>query len=350
MKVGLIGCGRVANVHVRAYKAMNNVSLVAVLDADANRAKAFAESYKIDKAFSSYRDLFEVKDLDFVDVCTPTSTHESIVRDAAKSGISVLLEKPMGRNSIECERMIEEARKHGTRLCVCHNQLFYPFVRHLKSVADSEGFDLTSFRTFHKENFQFLKAHGLAHDWNLTPENGGILWEVGCHLAYLQLHFLKDIEEVYALGVKAKYQVWDDFMVLLRTSSQRYGIMEISWVAQEPEMVYEVIGSSGRRVQAFLPHGYVIERMQNSLGSAADVARSWFSDQRRLFTKWWKFAKDQVEKPQSGHFGLIRSYVESLEKGSASPVTGEDGRNAVRLLECIEESLKERKPVEYSSW
>jgi len=350
MKVGLIGCGRVAHVHVGAYKAMRKANVVAVADADINRAKTFAGPYKIDKVFSNYMDLFEVEDLGLVDVCTPTSTHESIVRDAAKSGINVLMEKPMGRNSIECERMIEESRKHGVRLCVCHNQLFYPFVRHLKSVADSEGFDLTSFRTFHKENFEFLKAHGLAHDWNLSPENGGILWEVGCHLAYLQLHFLKDIEEVYALGVKAKYQVWDDFMVLLRTSSQRYGIMEISWVAEEPEMVYEVVDSNGRRVQTFLPHGYIIERTQKSLGSAGDVARSFFSDERRLVTKWWKFAKDQVKKPQLGHFDLIRSYVESLEKGSSPPVTGEDGRNAVRLLECIEESLKERKPVKYSSW
>jgi len=349
MKVGLIGCGRVAHVHMRAYKAMSKVNVVAVADADINRAKAFAGPYKIDKIFSNYMDIFEVEDLGFVDVCTPTSTHESIVRDAAKSGLNVLMEKPMGRNSIECGRMIEESRKHGIRLCVCHNQLFYPYVKHLKSIADSEGFGLTSFRTFHKENFEFLKAHGLAHDWNLSPENGGILWEVGCHLAYLQLHFLKDIEEVYALGVKAKYQVWDDFMVLLRTSSHRYGIMEISWVAQEPEMVYEVIGSNGRRVQTFLPHGYVIERTQKSLGSVGDVARSFFSDEKRLLTKWWKFAKDQVEKPQLGHFDLISSYVESLEKGSTPPVTGEDGRNAVRLLECIEESLREGRPVNYSS-
>jgi predicted dehydrogenase len=350
MKVGLIGCGRVANIHMNAYEAIGNVDVVAVSDADINKAKAFARPYKIGQVFSSHMDLFEVKGLDFVDVCTPTSTHESIVRDAAKSGLNVLMEKPMGRNSPECERMVEESRKHGIKLCVCHNQLFYPFVRQLKSIADSDGFDLTSFRTFHKENFEFLKAHGLAHDWNLRPENGGILWEVGCHLAYLQMHFLNDIEEVYALGVNAKYQVWDDFMVLLRTSSQRYGIMEISWVAQEPEMVYEVIASNGRRVQTYLPHGYIIERTQKSLGSVVDVARSFFSDEKRFLAKWWKFTKDQVEKPQSGHVGLISSYVESLEKGSTPPVTGEDGRNAVRLLECIEESLKERRSVNYSPW
>jgi len=350
MNVGLIGCGRVANIHMGAYKAMSKVNVVAVSDVDINRAKAFAELYKIDKVFSNYTDLFEVKDLGFVDVCTPTSTHESIVRDAAKSGLNVLMEKPMGRNSEECERMIEESRKHGTKLCVCHNQLSYPHVRYLKSIADSEGFNLTSFRTSHRENFEWLKAHGLAQPWNVSPEHGGILWEVGCHLAYLQLHFLKDIEEVYALGVKAKYPVWDDFAVLLRTSSQRWGIMEISWVAKESEIVYEIVNSNGRRVQTFLPHGYIIERTQESPANLGGVVHNVFTDEKRLFRKWMKFAMDQIKKPQLGHFGLISSYVESLEKGSSPPVTGEDGRNTIKLLECIEESLNERKPVNYSPW
>jgi len=315
MNVGLIGCGRVAHIHMGVYKAMSNVNVVAVSDVDINRANDFAEPYRIDETFSDYKDLFEVKDLDLIDVCTPTSTHEFIVSDAARSGLNVLMEKPMGRNSEECEKMIEESRKHGTQLCVCHNQLFFPHVQRLKSIAGSEDFNLTSFRTSHRENFEWLRDHGLAQPWNVSPEHGGILWEVGCHLAYIQLSFLKDIEEVYALGVKAKHPVWDDFVVLLRTSSQRWGIMEISWVAQESEIVYEVIDSDGRRIQTYC-----------------------------------KFAVNQVTKPQLGHFGLINSYVESLENSSPSPVTGEDGRNAIKLLECIEESLEERRPVTYSSW
>lgn len=351
MKVGLIGCGRVAHIHMGAYKKMSKVNVVAVSDADINRAKAFAEPYKIDKVFSNYADLFEIEDLDFVDVCTPTSTHESIVCDAAKSGLNVLMEKPMGRNSKECEKMIEESRKRGTKLCVCHNQLFFPYIRHLKSIADSEGFDLTSFRTSHRENFEWLKAHGLAQPWNVSPEHGGILWEVGTHLAYVQLHFLEDdVKEVYALGAKTKYPVWDDFVVLLRTSSQRWGIMEISWVAKESEIVYEINNSNGRRVQTYLFHGYTIEMTQEKAANLAGVLRDFFTDEKRLFAKWRKFAVDQIKKPPSGHFGLISSYVESLEKGFPPPVTGEDGRNAIKLLECIEESLKERRPVNYSPW
>ena len=352
MKVGIIGCGRVARIHMKAYKALNNAEVVAVADTNIDKAKAFARLYKIDKVFSSYLDLFEeFKDIGFVDICTPTSTHETIVRDAAEYGVNVLMEKPMGRNSKECERMIKIAKKHGIKLCVCHNQLFFPHVKRLKAIADSEDFNMISFRTSHRENFEWLKAHGLAQPWNISPEHGGILWEVGTHLAYLQLHFLKDIKEVYALGTKAKYSVWDDFIVLLKTSSERWGIMEISWVAKESEILYEIISSEGERVQTFLPHGYIIEKTQYPPAKVTDVARSLLTDLKRLYRKWAKFTVDQIKKPQSGHLDLIASYIESIEKNSqALPVTGEDGRNTVKLLECIGESLEKQKPVKYYSW
>jgi predicted dehydrogenase len=351
MNAGLIGCGRVAHIHMNAYKKIKKAKVVAISDVDINRAQTFASLYKIDKVFSNYADLLEeVKDIDFVDICTPTSTHEVIVREAAKHGVNVLMEKPMGRNSAECERMIEEAKKHRIKLCVCHNQLFYPHVQRLKAISDSKDFQMISFRTFHRENFEWLKAHGLAQPWNVLPEHGGILWEVGTHLAYLQLHFLKDINEVYAIGTKSKYSVWDDFIVLLRTSSERWGIIEISWVAKESEIVYEIISSDGKRIQTFLPHGYIIEKVQEPPANVVGVFRNLFSDLKRMYIKWAKFVVDQIKKPQSGHLGLISSYIESLEKEITPPVTGEDGRNAIKLLECVEESLTSRRPITYSAW
>ncbi|MEM1540968.1 MAG: Gfo/Idh/MocA family oxidoreductase, partial [Candidatus Bathyarchaeia archaeon] len=175
MNVGLIGCGRIAHTHMKAYQAIKKAKVVAVADVDINKAKAFAETYKIEKIFSDYKELFELKDLGFVDICTPTATHEPIICEAAKAGINVLVEKPLGRNSQECEKIVEAAKKHGIKVCVCHNQLFYPHVRHLKAVADSEDFDLISFKTLHRENFEWLLAHGLAQPWNINPEHGGIL-------------------------------------------------------------------------------------------------------------------------------------------------------------------------------
>lgn len=349
MNVGLVGCGRVAHIHMKAYKTIEKAKVVAVADSDIKKAKAFAETYKIEKVYSDYRELFGLKDLGFVDICTPTATHEPLVREAAKAGINVLVEKPLGRNSKECERIVETARSHRIKVCVCHNQLFYPHVRRLKALSESEDFNLISFRTSHRENFEWLVAHGLAQPWNVSPEHGGILWEVGTHLAYLQLYFLKDVNEVYALGTKAKHSVWDDFTVLLRTTSGQWGLMEISWVAKESEIVYEIVDSNGKRVQTFLPHGYIIERAQYPPANAVGVASNFVADLKRLYKKWAKFAIDQIKKPNLGHPDLIKAYINSIEADLPPPVSGEDARNTIKLLECIEASLAWQKPVKYNA-
>lgn len=350
MNVGLIGCGRVAHIHMAAYKNMNNVNVTAVSDLDFKKAKVFAESYRIGKVLSDHTNLFEIKDLNLVDICTPTSTHASMVCDAAKSGLNILVEKPMARTTKECETMTEESKRYGVKLCVVHNQLFFPSVKQLKFIADSGNFDLTYFKTSHKESFEFLKAHGLAHDWNISPEHGGILWEVGCHLAYLQLHFLQDIEEVYAVGVKFRYPVYDEFMVLLRTPSQRYGIMEISWLAEESEIMYEISSSEGKRVQTHLPHGFIVEKSDRPPAGLIGLLRSFYSDEKTVFRKWIKIGTSHILKKQPpGHFDLINNYIESLQKDSPPPVTPEDGKKTIRLIECIEESLNEHRPVTLSS-
>ena len=59
-----------------------------------------------------------------------------------------------------------------------------------------------------------------------------------------------------------------------------------------------------------------------------------------------KFGMSHIRKKQPpSHFDLISNYIESLKKDSPPPVTPEDGRNTINLLECIEKSLDEHRPV-----
>jgi len=246
MNVGLVGCGRVAELHICAYKHIPEVNVVAVSDLSLEKAKAFAERYGIKNAYKDYLEIFEMKDLDYVDICTPTLTHADVACEAAKFGHNILLEKPMARNTKDCDRIIREVSKHKVKLCICHNQLFIPFVIRVKNMVNSGEFDLIYLHTYSKENPEIF---GPAAAWITTPEHGGILWESGLHLAYLQLHFLKDITEVSAIGSKIKYQVHDQFSVLLRTPKQAVGLMEVSWFAKRPEAMFEFMSSNGKRIQ-----------------------------------------------------------------------------------------------------
>ena len=347
MKVGIIGCGGIAPVHVRAYKELKDVEIVGLTDLNIERAKSLARRFDIEKTFSNYQDMFEKEALDLVDICTPVSTHSRIVCDAAKSVSAILVEKPMALSVSECDEILKEVKKQGTKLCVGHSQIFSPNIQKAKSMVDSGGFPLFSFKTIQKESFDLLYAHRLAPAWNVLPDQKGILWEVCCHLAYLQLHFLKDIREVYAVGAKVKHSVYDNFSVLLRTDRDSFGVIDLSWTSHETEIVYELEDYTGRRISVFRDFDYFLERKAKPPFTVGNIVRGFFTDEKRVFQKWGRFGVSYFHKGKVlPTLNLIKNYIYAIKKDLPSPVTPEDGRRTINLLECIEKSLNEKRSVQ----
>jgi len=351
MNVGIIGCGHIANAHLKVYENMKNVNVVGVCDLNLELAKDTARKFGLKNVFGDYNDLFDVKDLGLVDICTPISTHGRIVCDAAKEVPAVLVEKPMALSVSECDEIIRTVKKHGSKLCVVHQQLFLPSIERAKSLVDSGAYNLLSFKTTQKESFEVLKANKLAADWMVAPKQNGILWEVCSHLAYLQLHFLPDIIEVHAIGSKVKYPVHDHFFVLLKTKSHRFGLIELSWITKETEIFYEMCDSNGKRAQVYRNFDYFLENQaEYAPYSVGGVLRGFFTDEKRVLQKWGRFGLNYFKGTKLiSHFKLISSYLESIEKDLPPPVTPEDGRKTIQLLECIKKSLDEQRPVAVTS-
>jgi predicted dehydrogenase len=346
MNVGIIGCGGIASAHIRAYRKLKNVEVSALCDLNLDRAKTLAAKFRIQKTFGNYWDMFEKENLDLVDICTPVSTHAGIVCDAAAAVPAILVEKPMALNVGECDEIINKVKKYGAKLCVGHTQIFSPLIQKAKSIVDSDKFDLFCFRTAQKESFEILNKLDLAPRWNVSPQQKGIIWEVCCHLAYLQLNFLPDIREVYAVGSKVKYPVYDDFAVLLRTAGERFGIIELSWLSHETETVYEFRDTTGRRVQLHWEFDYMFESSQEPPYTAGNVAKNFLVDEKRVLQKWARFANAYLEgKKFLPAFNLVSSYIKSIREDLPPPITAEDGRKTINLLECIEKSLDKRQPI-----
>jgi len=345
MDVGLIGCGRVARLHMCAYKHIPEVNVVAVSDLNLDRAKAFAQTHGIKKTFKEYQELLEIRNLNYVDICTPTSTHAKIACEAARLEHNILLEKPMALNTSDCDKIINEVSKKRVKLCLCHNQLFTPAVMQAKNMVDSGKFEPLYFRVSVKESAELIGAPS----WTATAEEGGVLWETGCHSAYLQLHFLKDINEVFAMGDKIKHSVYDNFVVVLRTSNQGLGIIELSWLAKRHEVIFDLMSSDGKRIE-ILDYDNLSEIPEKP---PASFIKGFYLDQKTIFKKWIKTIMENLRKRELltclHHYTLISKYIESIKADSDPPVKPEDGRETIRLLECIEESLNKSQPVKMKS-
>ena len=345
MNVGLIGCGRVAEVHLCAYKHIPEANVVAVSDINIKKAEAFAQKYGVNKAFKDCTELLEMKNLDLVSICTPTSTHAEIACEAAQLGKNILLEKPMARSTVECDRIMHEASKHGVRLSISHNQLFLPPVIQARAIVDSGEFDPSYFRVSVRESAELIGAPS----WTITPEQGGILWETGCHSAYLQLHFLKDIKEVSAVGEKVEHSVYDEIIALLRASNQVIGVIEVSWLAKKLEVAFELVSSDGRKI--YISDFNFFMKYPNK--HPRRLLKGVYLDLKAVIKKWAKFELNCIRYrnvmqglPQ---YILISKYIASIKQDLDPPVKPEDGRNSILLLECIEQSLNKNQPIHMRS-
>lgn len=346
MKIGIIGAGGIAPYHILAYKKIPNAEVTAVCDLNIERCTILANRFGIKNTFDNYFNMIDDSGIDVVNICTPINTHSKIVCDVAKHVSGIFLEKPMALSVSECDEIISTTEKYGTKLCINHNQLFSPNIMKIYSMINDCKYNLYSLKMVQKESFEYLHSLNLSHPWNVSDEHGGIIWEVCAHLGYILQKFLPDIKEVYALGGKTKYDTYDNFSVLLKTSTDRFGQIELNWVSKESEIFYEFTDLSGKRIKLYYWDNNLVEYKNKPSQTVRNVAHNIITDETRFFNKWYNFVRCYISKcKQAPMNNIIQEFVNSLTNNASPPVTALEGKNLIVLLDSIKKSLDEKKAV-----
>src|SRR5215469_12569795 len=128
IKMGLVGCGFVAELHMHAYRRVYGVDVeVKTVAARGDHVVDFARHHHIPNTCRSFRELIADRELDVIDICTPPNLHASMIVEAMESGKHVICEKPfagyfgregdktpIGKNvakAVMYERVLEEMDK-----------------------------------------------------------------------------------------------------------------------------------------------------------------------------------------------------------------------------------------------
>ncbi len=136
INVGIIGCGRIADLHQRAYVGNPAARVCAVCDVDAECAKARRRDWKADSAYTDYRDLLDDPGVDAVEILTPHALHEPMAVDAAAAGKHIALQKPMSTSLDSAQRILEAVSAAGVVFKVTDNYPFYPPLARAKALID----------------------------------------------------------------------------------------------------------------------------------------------------------------------------------------------------------------------
>jgi UDP-N-acetyl-2-amino-2-deoxyglucuronate dehydrogenase len=140
MRVGIIGCGRIARNHLSALRGIAGVDVSAVADVDPGRARAFAAEHGIARFYTD-ADQMLASGLDAVTVCTPHAAHEAGVLAAARHRTHVLCEKPVAVSVERARRMVAATAAAGVRFGVVFQRRFWPAAVRIRRAIDDGRLD-----------------------------------------------------------------------------------------------------------------------------------------------------------------------------------------------------------------
>ena len=131
LPVVLIGCGRVAEKHLKAISKLKGLELKAVVDVNPESAKRLLSSVKglgNVKQYSDYKTAIDEIKPSIVSVTVPSGLHFQIAKYAMEHGSNLLLEKPMTMSVSEAREIFELSKKTGLKIAMGHIYRYLPIV------------------------------------------------------------------------------------------------------------------------------------------------------------------------------------------------------------------------------
>ncbi len=142
MRVGIIGCGWIADAHIKSYLAQPDVELVAGADIVPGKAKAFFEKHGVEGVKTDYASHKEMLDdeslrLDAVSICTYNRQHAEPAIYALKKGVNVLLEKPFTVTLDEAVEVMKAEKESGKVLSIGFQPRLDENMKMIKKIVES---------------------------------------------------------------------------------------------------------------------------------------------------------------------------------------------------------------------
>lgn len=139
LRIGIVGCGGIANSHMAQYIQMDDVEVVAGCDIVEGKAEEFFSKYDVEGVnfYTSDLEMYEKENLDAVSICTYNATHKECTINALKAGCHVLLEKPMCVTTEEAVEMMKVEKETGKILSIGFQPRFDDDMKIVKKVVQS---------------------------------------------------------------------------------------------------------------------------------------------------------------------------------------------------------------------
>jgi predicted dehydrogenase len=352
VRIAIIGCGKVAQIHAAALHGIPEAELVAVCDTSRQRAELFASRHG-GKPFTDFATLLRDVRPEVVLIATPHPLHAEPTVLAAAAGAHVLVEKPLAASLADCDAMIAAAGCAGVQLGVISQRRFYEPVLRMKAAIDEGKIGRPALGVFIMYSWRdpaYYRSDPWRGQW--ATEGGGVLVNQSPHQLDLLQWFMGPIEEISGSWANVNHPAIEVDDTAVATVRFRGGGLAsiVTSVAQRPGIYTKVHihGTSGASV------GVETDRGATFVAGMSRVEEPALNDLWTIPGEEHRLAEFQAEDrarftqidPTTHYHALqLRDFLQAIRAGRRPSVTGADGRIVVEMFTAIYRSQREGRPI-----
>ena len=132
LRVGIVGCGKIADAHAEVLTYLPGAKLVAVCDREILLGEQLATRFAVPRFYADLSDMLAAEKLDVVHITTPPGVHLQLSKQSVEAGAHVFLEKPLTFTASESAELIRIVEAAGKKLSVNYWPNFEPHMMEFK--------------------------------------------------------------------------------------------------------------------------------------------------------------------------------------------------------------------------
>jgi myo-inositol 2-dehydrogenase / D-chiro-inositol 1-dehydrogenase len=303
-------------------------------------AGEFAKERGIPNAFSDYREMLKMKDLDVVTIAMPNYLHCQAAVDIARAGKHIICEKPLCTTLEEADIMLEAAQKAGVLLLYAEELLFAPkYVRARQLIT--EGAIGEPFLA--KQSEEHPGPH-MPWFWDVNRSGGGVMLDMGCHsIEYTRWVLGKPkVKSVTAfMGTFVHQDITkgeDHSYAIIEYEGNKVAMIEDSWAkGGGVDDRCEIYGSKGHTRADLLRGSSLLTYSEEGYGYAVEKAGGTKGYTFTMFEEVWNYGFPQE----------MQHFVNCV-LGTETPMeTGQDGRDVLEIMYAAYQSAGEGRRIDF---
>jgi predicted dehydrogenase len=334
-RAAIIGTGGIAESHIRAIRAAGErVEMVAAMDVDEGRVKAFCEKHEIPRWYTDAGAMLDAAQADLVHIASPTGMHAEQVAQSLDAGAWVLCEKPLCGSLAEFDRISEAESRAGRYVSTVFQWRFGSAAKHVKKLIEAGELGELRVAVCDTLWYRGLPYYEVPWRGKWATETGGATVTLGIHLMDLFLWFNSEWEEICAMAATLDRPIETDNVSMAIARFKNGALASVSSSALSPRQESHLRMDFQRAtVEVTALYRYMNENWRFSIPEN--------SPDGEALARWQSIERDVM----GTHNEQLAELLDAMDRGERPPVSGADSRRIVEFIASLYKAAFTGQPV-----